>query len=75
VTAKTIDTIIIRNWLAKFLTSYCLYTTKKQSWINSQVHSMRFDGDMPNADKLVAAVMGHLVEHNVPVIDRRMPGH
>jgi hypothetical protein len=75
VTSLTIDTIIIRNYLAKFVTSYCLYTTEKRTWINSQLHGMRFDADIPSADKLVAAVMGHLIEHNVPVLDRRMPGH
>jgi hypothetical protein len=75
VKAMTIDTIIIRNYLVKVVTSYCLYTTEKRTWINSQLHGMRFDGDMPNVDKLVAAIMGHLIEHNVPVIDSRMPGH
>lgn len=75
VTAMTIETITVRNYLVTFATSYCIYTTEKRNWLNSQLHGMRFDGDILNADKLIAAVTGHLIEHNVPVFDERTPGH
>jgi len=74
VKSMTVETIVVRNWLARFVTSYCLYTTDKRNWINSQLHGMRFSEDRPDADNLVAAVKGRLAEYNIPIIDRRTSG-
>jgi magnesium-transporting ATPase (P-type) len=71
VKTMTIATIVIRNWFPSFLTSYCLYTTEKRSWINSQLHDLRFDGKIPDIEKLAAIVTDNIRRYNAKIIDKR----
>ena len=67
----TIATVIVRNWIPRFVTSYCFYTTEYRSWFNSQRHGMGFSNDLPNSGALIEAVDKYVRQLNIPVLDNR----
>jgi hypothetical protein len=74
VTAITIEIIAAYNQIPPTMTSYCLYTTDKLTYYNSQRHGMRFDDHIPNADAFIDAVDRNVRKHNIVVQDRRGDG-
>lgn len=67
----TADIVAAYNQIPTTATSYCLYTTAKMSWYNSQRYGMRFDDHIPNAEALIQAVDRYVRQHNILVLDRR----
>jgi len=67
----TIETIRAYNQVPPTVTSYCLYTTDKLNFYNSQKHGMRFDDNIPNAEALIGAVDRYVQQYNIVVLDRR----